>query len=230
MTFDPYVSRQWVLALCLVTLRDNVDSPDDFVRDLVAKQVYVELSLSGPPVSGEINPRDIRLEPGPIVPAKLRILRATVENVTHWHRYIVAEEGGRLFRLGGFQAPELEGVSELIRTKRSNKEEVVEQARLLASLADPEGAVDLVYATGATELTSNKDIARTWLSVAPKHWPVDTTIVHANGAIALRLTVLSRATRSLVSVWVPTAYSFLFGPDGQLQAWSKSEGEPFRSQ
>src|SRR5689334_12121277 len=122
------------------------------------------------------------------VPAGLQVWVAFPKSVDHWHRYTVAEEGGRVFRLGGFQSPELVTLDRFLGRDSAGLQH---RAAVLAALADPNGAERFVVS----------DTARTSLGVAG-------TIV--------TLRTAAWEPNSYAAHWESFRYAFMFSANGEL--------------
>lgn len=125
----------------------------------------------------------------------LRVWVAFPASVDHWHRYTVAEYGGRVFRLGGFQAPELLAID---RSLGSAAGGLPHRAALLAALADPNGAERLVVSDTAT---SSLGAAGTFVTLKAVAFEPNAYAAH----------------------WEGYRYAFLFSPNGKLVEWSREE-------
>ena len=113
----------------------------------------------------------------------------------HWHRYTVAEVDGRVFRLGGFQAPELLALD---RALGHDADGLQRRAAVLAALADPHGAERFV---------------------------VSDTITMPLGLVGtmVSLSTASFEPNSYAAHWEGFRYAFLFSSTGELAEWSREE-------
>src|SRR5215207_7950791 len=111
----------------------------------VANQLSSELNLYGTAeqvVSSQI--RLVRLQSVPL--RNLRLWRADLSRIqTHRPPYLVSASDHGIYRLGGFPAPELLSLSEYITPDSPSIGDPVDLARMYATLADPNGAAELVF-------------------------------------------------------------------------------------
>lgn len=146
---------------------------------------------------------------------------------SHSRPFLLAFEGGRVVRLGGFSTMELTAVP-LQRDKgRTALENARQFARVLARLADANGGLGVVFANGGddTTETAGKALAD-WNRQRPRDWPADSAYI-AEGRIVVRLTVLSRNLRSYALEWTPIVYSFVFDEADGVSSWGSRRETPF---
>ncbi|HKW09114.1 MAG TPA: hypothetical protein VJO33_01975 [Gemmatimonadaceae bacterium] len=117
------------------------------------------------------------------------------EGVDHWYHYTVAVRRSEVFRLGGFEAPELLAFD---RALGSAKETESKRAALLATVADPNGGVQL-------RLTDQQRI------------PLST------GEILVRITSESLQEHAFAEYRSRFRYAFLFSESGALVDWARTE-------
>ena len=116
-------------------------------------------------------------------------------DVDHWHHYTVAVQDSEVFRLGGFPAPELLALDRALGPAKATESR---RAALLATVADPNGAVQL-------RLSDQERI------------PLST------GEILVRLTSESYQGHAYAAYRTRLRYIFLFAPSGALEAWAHNE-------
>ena len=196
---------------------------------LIAAQVQTELALHFSDVpSQQVHPAEIELTPVSRL-GELSLWRGSVSSIDHWHWYLVGAKDSQLLRLGGFESPEL--IEALTATglgvdpRRPSSLRMAGQ--LLAKMADPEGAVEVVFPGGEESQHDSKVIVQKWEGMRPHRWPADTIFHMPGDAAEVRITALSFRTRAMTPVWVPIQYVFLFSARGDLVAWSSRFGEPF---
>jgi len=129
------------------------------------------------------------------IPAGLQVWVAFPEGVDHWHRYTIAEHGGRVFRLGGFQSPELVALDRFLGRDSAGLQH---RAAVLAALADPNGAERFVVSDTAT--TSLGD-AGTIVTLRTAAWEPNSYAAH----------------------WEGFRYAFMFSANGELVEWYRQE-------
>ena len=123
----------------------------------------------------------------------LRIWVAFPSGVDHWHRYTIAQLGARVFRLGGYPAPDLLALDTALATAKGQERT---RAELLAAFGDPNGGERLsVYETSVLQLPS--------------------------GEVVVRLRTDSYQSNAYAPYWTRFAYAFLFGADGELRDWTR---------
>lgn len=221
-----------LLVLCATTTHDAAaqrgmldSSRSAAVRDLVARQAASELAVR---FGGRALPNagGISLERAEGIGEGLPVWRALLPS-DHSHPYLLVVSSGAVLRLGGFEAPELRLVSELMDIGPAGEATARRRANALALLADANGAVQFVF-TGLPDAPGYvPKVAATWRRQAPHDWPPDTIFARPEGGRHVSLTLLSRATRSYTLHWVPTAYSFEFDEHGRLAGWARRTGEFF---
>jgi hypothetical protein len=194
-------------------------------RELVADQIVAQagLSLKRP----ELISLDVGLSIIHTLAPNGVLVRAEPTMMSHGHPYILAAIGDSVFGLGGFAAPQLRELALATRERIRDSTSAVKRAMLLATAADPNGAARLVP-TNDTSVTG-RQIIDLWKRQR-NDGPSDAVISLPGGATLVRITVLSRNTWSGEGeLWAPLAYVFVFGPTGELRAWSRWSGEYFSS-
>ena len=185
------------------------------IKVRVAREAMSEFALTAGSSAGF---PEVRLEDGPTIPG-MRTYRAWIAR-DHWHAYTLAVIDGKTYALGGFQNPDLVSIARARSAKRASTSDVNTQARELAMLADDEGAVEYVFMGQA----DSKSTGVTRQRIIPGTWPTD-TVIEVDGLRMVRVTLVSRATRSFTQHWVPTVYTFLFNPQNELVAWRHFTGD-----
>lgn len=193
---------------------------------LAAEAALVEFALTAPRQPPTIGPRSIEMQAADTLGAAV-ILRGTLAISDHWHWYTVAVTKDRSFRLGGFSAPELEAFAQHLRGADTSSLDPVAVSRLLARVADPEGAINTAFPNHSGQGVGADAVLAQWHRLRPSDWPADTITRRSDGRVLVRLTMLSERTRAMTPVWVPTLYSFLYDRRGALRTWARWEGEPF---
>lgn len=190
---------------------------------IVAAQVTAEYGLASQRGAGDVQFEQVTVDTLGSEFPRLRLWRASVWTASHWHPYLLATVGDSTLRLGGFPSPELRFVAGTGRVEIATSDEALRLGKSLARLADPHGAVRLVYSSPG----GDPAVTRRWQSVAPSSWPADTVRALSDGSYLVKLTVLSQASWMSGSPWQPIAYSFVLSPDGNLLGWASRVGEPF---
>lgn len=195
------------------------------MREYVAAQATSELALRSEYGSLHVSPESIRLERVPERGQGLEVWRATLPS-DHSHPYLLAMGGGVVLRLGGFASPELLQAARTFPADAETRDAIKGRSEELALLADPNGANQTILTTTVPVETTTA-VLRSWWQRAPKSWPRDTIVERRAEGWSVRLSSLSRDTRSFTLHWVPTAYSFEFDQYGALIAWDRRIGESF---
>lgn len=195
------------------------------IRSLVAASGTAELQMAAPWSSTPpLSQADVDVDSIGIV-GSIALWRATLNNVDHWHWYLLAANGGIVYRLGGFQAPELLAVDAAVGDAGATS--LWARSALLARLADPEGAINVVREGEAGRRPDGDSAMVKWQLFRPKSWPRDTVVRFDGGSALVKITVLSERTKAITPVWVPSLYVFLYDASRHLVAWSRLEGEAF---
>jgi hypothetical protein len=215
-----------VVAIIVLCGNLNAQGSAPTMRAYIAEQARSELAVRARTATPSVDPSSVRLEKVPDLADGIEVWRGTISS-DHSHPYLLALIGGETFRLGGFSAPELRAFAARLGRGPLTRTGAVSRARSLALLADPNGAIQEIFVTGADQPGYISLVATAWSRHAPADWPIDTTVANAGGGWRVRLTLLSRATRTYTLHWVPTAYCFDFDRDGQLTAWAQRSGEIF---
>lgn len=229
-------TRIFAIPLALIALSTAVTSAGAQVPDtsaiagLIAAQVRSEHALFSLPNRDDFDAHQVAVTNVSLgTPAGVVVYRGVAWTLEHWHPYLVALVDGHMLPLGGFPGPELTQAASSLNGVALNKLAVRGLARVLAALADPNGARNLVFAGDPDTSASGRAAMRRWSSATPKSWPADTMIVERAGQeTVVQLTVLSEAYHILGRPWQPIAYSFAFDTSGRLVAWAKREGEFIR--
>jgi hypothetical protein len=157
----------------------------------------------------------------------LQVWRAELIGIDHWHWYLIGWDGKNVYRLGGFEAPELISFSgKVTPAAPGDSTTFLRRARLFAKAADPEGSVQVVF-PGLRGDSAQSVVLAQWNRMRPSEWLSDTVTMSGTGGKCLRLTMLSKRTRALTPVWVPWLYSLCFKPNGMLESWARSQGRTF---
>lgn len=197
----------------------------DEMRLLVAASGSTELQMVVSLTSGRLlSQADVEIDSIKQVQG-FALWRATLNNVDHWHWYLLAAEGGKLYRLGGFQAPELLAFAAALGDPGPGN--IQARSFLLARLGDPEGAIDVALGSRVDRSPAGDSAMTKWKSFRPESWPRDTVMRLDDGKVLVRMTMLSERTKAMTPVWVPSLYVFLYDASRSLVAWSRLEGEPF---
>jgi len=196
------------------------------IREYVARGAAAELGAR----FGETrlpDARRVEVEPVDGLTGDLKIWRATLPS-DHSHPYLVALVEGVPVPLGGFAAPEIRRVSQLLGAEQLGAATIRRRAETLALLADGNGAIQFVF-TGHPDTPGYiSKVAEAWRRAAPNDWPRDTVATRSPpDGWHVTVTLLSRDTRSYTLHWVPTAYAFEFNTDGVLVGWASRLGESF---
>jgi hypothetical protein len=196
----------------------------DSGRAIVARQAEVELLTWE--LGDVVRPEALRIEAGPIVTG-VTTYRAWLPR-SHWHPYVVAMADGQPLPLGGFTNPELPAVSRLLSPKVQDERTALSSAMQLVLLADVNGGVQCTFPYQPESDTTHQALGATWkLPASRASWLRDTVVARTLGGWSVRITVLSRETKSYTMQWLPFQYAFAFDKDGVLEAWSRRQGEPF---
>lgn len=193
---------------------------EDRIRELVAREAQAELAMwrSSFPAITETQIELERIEPA-IHGTEIWNARIPLD---HWHRYVVAHHNGKIWKLGGFAQPELQQFSAEVGLGGASSS--LEDAKRLIGLADPNGS----NSTFVSELDTGHPLHQAWLAAREPAWPVDTMVAVDTTASLVRLTVLSNVQNSYDQPWTPYVYTFLFGRDTRLIAWTRREGRTFQ--
>jgi len=211
-----------------------VQVPDSTaIASLVAAQVRAEHLVYGLPNEAGFDARQVQVETLTTLrghaSGDVLVRRASAWTLEHWHPYIVAVVGQRTLRLGGFPAPELREAAELLGEHPASTGGARKLSEVLATLADPNGAQDLLFQEDSARTAAARAILAKWRNVQPTTWPADTIAgVFGQGTVAIRLTVLSEAHHVLGRPWQPITYGFEFDSNGRLVSWAMHEGEYLR--
>ena len=211
--------------MCLIATEALKAQSNDEMRSLVAASGTAELQLAAPLTSSRLlSQADVEIDSVEKV-GSVGLWRATLGNVDHWHWYLLAAEGGKVYRLGGFQAPELLAFDAALGDPGAANVEA--RSFLLARLGDPEGAIDVALESRVDRSPAGDSAMTKWKSFRPESWPSDTVMRLDDGKVLVRMTMLSERTKAMTPVWVPSLYVFLYEASRSLVAWSRLEGEPF---
>jgi len=205
--------------------------PHEGISAIAAAEVLVqflaESALLGSP--GQVSPEHIRLTRLASPPVSgLQFWRADVSAVrTHWHPYLVVANDSTVIRFGGFTAPELLEISSYIVPDVVDERLARDFSMLYAQLADPNGAVELVFPDTDPQKPADYPIVKQWIDQRPSNWPLDHIARRSDGGFSIRLTVLSRAAHNPWAGWTALIYSFEFDPALRLQGWARQDGPGF---
>lgn len=217
-----------VLAICLLVIVVESSRAQDRslhrdALDVVVAQMNADL-LAGDGRSS-IAPEDVRVEPVSIT-SSILVHRAVHQGVHPFPSYLVATTRGRVWRLGGFEAPELIAAARAFGIRITGPEDAPKIGRLLAQLADPSAAYKVLF-PGQPEgwRPEDSDVIRLQmgrLESGDLERLADQSFVRPTGRVGLRLYVLS-LHKEWASGYRHLVYSFEFGADGYLEAWSMYE-------
>lgn len=196
-------------------------------RLLVSLQAASEIVVSSKSSNYTVDQDLITLADGPQVVPGFKVWRATLPS-DHSHPYLLAARDSVILRLGGFAAPDVERVAAELRPRLLNGHTIALLSAKLAMLSDRNGAIQYVVPGVGAKTSGKTGLLANWASREPPSWPQDTVGHRSDGGWRCTITLLSRDVRSITQLWVAVAYSFQFGPEGQLQAWSLRAGAPFK--
>jgi hypothetical protein len=217
--------RYVVAAALAVACRGGATPPapqENTIRELVAREARVELGAWRGAVP-EMAAERVVLHRLQVDAPGVQVWEARPP-MDHWHRYVVAIRGDRLWRLGGFATNDLPDFYNTTLAGGTSARRPGEAGVYLVTLVEP-GGERIVYPERGS---GQEPAARAWSTARPAGWPGDTTHVYADGGSFVRLTVLARQENSYDQPWVPVVYTFAFDPQGYLRAWFRREGEPLR--
>jgi len=157
----------------------------------------------------------------------VRVFRAFAENLPDWPPHIGAVVDSAALRLGGFEETDLLRLTRIVSQLRfsGDLENDWEVARLLVELLDESGASRLCFPSEPEP--ECEAILEAWLDGRPIGWSPDQRSLHMRGG-AIRITVLSLDSRAYTQVFHPILYSFQFGPEGQVLAWTRRRAESLK--
>ena len=183
---------------------------------MVASQVSANVALDiGTPVSSFDEGVELSTLSG-IHTAQ--VFRAMTAAAGHAPPLLLAVSHDRVFRLGGFVAPELIPFSEGLKSPVRSAKEAMVLARAFATVVDPNGAVEVRF-NGDVDAISKTGGD----SAMPQGWPSDTSFCGPSSCIA-QLSVMSRRDwTGYGEQWIRIAYRFDIQRDGVLMAWSFRE-------
>jgi hypothetical protein len=156
------------------------------------------------------------------------VWRATLWAVSHVRPFLVVTGGGTAYRLGGFPDPDIRLFSRAVPVSIGGYPDARSHALELATLLDPNGAVDIVSVCSPAGDRDNLLAAR-WQRLAPETWPQDTAFLRPDGAFEVRVSVLSQAAWLPRPAWQPIAYAFFLSKTGEVLAWHAREGPSLES-
>lgn len=166
-----------------------------------------------------LRPGDVTLSKIDAAPDSMHLWRAEVWIHSHSPPLLLGSYRGEVFRLGGFESPEIMELTRAIGGRADGVEELVRRARTFAYLLDRNGAEMLVWRSdsGGRVLDARSRQA------GRESLPQDT--VFQSGHITLiRMTVFSRAVYVPREPWQALSYAFVFDGDGKLLSWSQRSG------
>jgi hypothetical protein len=219
------IKRAGFIAAVAVICSGQLSLPahqESAVRSLVAREALVEIGTwrTGIPsfVTGQVSLRQLGS-----TASGVQVWEAHAP-MDHWHRYVVAQRGSQMWRLGGFAANDLPDYYNAILRETATPRRQDEIGSYLVALADPNGR-EIVFPSRQTDPDS---LIRSWVARRPANWPADTAHVFADGSLFLRLTALSKQENSYDQPWMPAVFTFIFDAQGYLQAWYRREGAVIR--
>lgn len=195
------------------------------MRQYVAAQAHAELMVRGSDVP-RVSAATVRLEHVAKIANDLDVWRATLPS-DHSHPYLLVSMKGKLIGLGGFTSPGLTSIAPVLRNGDLTAKRIRRRAEQLALLSDPNGAIQVVLLESADRPSYLSTVAVAWSKGKPADWPPDTVVTSEAGGWLVRLTLLSRDTRSFTLHWLPRVVSFNFDREGRLTAWGSRTGEFF---
>jgi hypothetical protein len=196
------------------------------MREYVLAQALTELATRAHVQPSAVEAGAVRLERVTGIAEGLDLWRATLPS-DHSHPYLLASVNDKVLRLGGFAAPELSVVTSQLARGTMTDRDARGAAEQLALLADPNGAIQRIFVDRGDQPEYVSTVVTAWRRRAPRDWPPDTVTAVESGGWFVRLTLLSRATRSYTLHWMPFAYCFAFDGEGRLLAWTQRAGEIF---
>ncbi len=201
------------------------DSGAEALR-VVQLQRKTDLVLWAGPAGSAMAISPAKVERVPGYPSALMVWQV-FPTLDHAHPFTVAKVGGRLLRLGGFPAPELDEATRGLRWSITDRTKALELAQVLARLGDRFGARRYVFTSLPPVDETLVRVRNTWRSRAPADWPTDSVWSAGAGSWGVALTILSQDTRSFNQRWVAIAYSFYVDPHGVLTSWAWRSSDPF---
>lgn len=211
------------LALYAQALHGQTAAARATVQRIVADQVTSE--LLGTDLSLSRLPSTLSATPDQSILPGITIWRVRVPSTDYWHSYFLAWDGRQWLRLGGFPAPELVALSRILRHRHANQRSILDEARHLAVLGDPDGGDIAVFpyaqSAPATDSITLAEWSISGLAVAP-----DTVFQRVDRGYSALITVLTRPTRDVPRPWLSNTYGFQFDHDGTLVGWSRLRSQP----
>lgn len=157
------------------------------------------------------------IDSGPMVAVGVTTWRA----VTSTRAYLFVQDKDSLYRAGGFESGDLDGIWRLLGRHQPCSAGNAARSRCLAKLADPFGAMNIVVPSALPDDgRAMGKILREWGRARPQDWPVDTVIASDDLNTAVVLTVLTQNQGNFEGTWFAIAYSFILD-DKHLTAWSR---------
>lgn len=201
------------------------------IAQVVAAQARVERGLhllagerpGDPQVPGQrswdVTIERIELDDSPAA-VPVAVFRAEVWALLHWHKYTVAVTDGRIWRLGGFVAPEVVEYASALGLAATTAEEAWSIARLLARLLDRTDAQTLVFLQDSATSGVDSALAGWWGRNRPESWPIDGVAKSVTGGLVVQVTALRRVSVYSATLGRAYAYRFEFAETGELVAWA----------
>lgn len=196
------------------------------VRTRVAAQASLELPLWRSVSQRGVAASEVDVRRVTELASGVELWRASIA-IDHWHPYLVVARAGAVCEGGGFESPDLGCVYQWLReaNPRLGPDSI---ARLLATAADGEGAIELRWRLGSAESSDASKLA----AQLPTNWPLDTT--DRSGAVnrattQVRVTVFSQHALSYEQEWRAISYAFAFGSDGKQMRWTRRVSDALRA-
>lgn len=218
------------LALAVALLgsryRDGVD--EESARAAVASAATVHEAVIERTSSLAISASQVSLQSIAIPCDSVHAFRGVTTAAFPVHYYLVATSGEALHELGGFQAPQVSSLSErLMADPRCKSLSFADRAGLLAMLADPSGAVALIFPNKSALTQRERSVVSAWGSSPRRYDFPDKTDRFADGRVLVTVSLLSWQEEAEPGDWRPLTYAFLFARDSTLVQWSRREWPEF---
>lgn len=138
--------------------------------------------------------------------------------VDHWREYLVAVTRKRVFRLAGFDRPDLEALNAAMPTVQNGRFD--QRAAELAFLVTPRPFSEAVVVSGLHASDDSSRLVREWRRSAPPWWPEEGTTVLSDGTRVVKVSAISRWMCSRTSA----SFAFIFDSAGVLMVWATRDG------
>jgi len=191
------------------------------VKVIVAGALNARFSLNSSGALLGVGPGDVALNLLERIDG-IQLWRAQAWTLSHAPPFLVAYHSGALWRLGGFEAPDIMALSHGMEAPTDGVPGLVRRAQTFAYLLDQNGADTLVWQAGVEGGGPTRRSPQT----GQEEWPTD-TIYESDDVVLIRMTVFSRASYVPGQPWQRLGYSFLFARNGTLVGWSRRRGGYF---